>query len=335
MSKPFWTPLHVQVNRVLQRRGLLPSGQAVLVAVSGGQDSLCLIQLLLDLQPRWHWQLAIAHCNHRWRPDAEANAAYIQQLAQQWQIPYYQETAMQGLPSEAAAREWRYQQLGLIAQSSGYSVLVTGHTASDRAETLLFNLVRGSGADGLQALTWQRSLLAGVSLVRPLLEVTRQETAAFCGDRHLQIWEDSTNSDLHYARNRMRQEVLPYLRAHFNPQVDRTLAQTAELLQADVACLEAMAAQIHQEMQHPEQPCLNRVRLRQQPLALQRRVIRHFLRQRLSGNADFFHINKVVELLQAPNRSQSDPLPDGQIVVVQGDWICLQSGSRPPALNQD
>lgn len=331
-----WTPLHAQIHRTLKQRQLLAKRQNLLIAVSGGQDSLCLLRLLLDLQPKWNWTLAIAHCNHRWRFDADANADYVQEIAAFWQLPYHGVTASEVPPSEAAARQWRYQVFAELAEQYGYSQVVTGHTASDRAETLLYNLMRGSGTDGLQALSWQRPLTATVQLVRPLLEVTRAETADFCQRYQLKVWEDATNQDLKYARNRIRQELLPYLKTHFNPQVEATLAQTAELLRSDVEYLETVAAQLWQQVVRispasgPEaSPIadtmgLNRVILRAAPLALQRRVIRQFLKAGLPITPAFEHIEKLVDLLAAPNRSQSDPFPGGSIAQVDGEWIWLK-----------
>ena len=240
-----------------------------MVAVSGGQDSLCLAKLLLDLRSKWKWELAIAHLDHGWRPDSADNALYVEELGRQWQLPFYLRTAPshkqpaadkepyftnQDYPdpapepilpkTEALARQWRYQVLGDIAISFGYAYVVTAHTATDCAETLLFNLSRGSGADGLVALAWQRSLIEGVELVRPLLEVTREQTGEFCRWAEISVWEDATNRDLKYSRNRIRQELLPYLARHFNPQVVSHLAQTAELLRADVEYLEAAASKL-------------------------------------------------------------------------------------------
>ena len=320
----FWTSLHAHLHRVLKERQLLERGQRVLVAVSGGQDSLCLVKLLLDLQPKWGWQLAIAHCNHRWRADADANAEHVRQLAQTWQLPYYQQTAETVTTGEAAARAWRYGVLTAIAQQHQYAAIVTGHTASDRAETLLFNLVRGSGADGLQALVWSRPLTPTVQLVRPLLATTRTETGQFCQEGQLQIWDDTTNEELTYARNRIRQELLPYLQTHFNPQAEHALAQTAELLQADVAYLEAQAMALLQQVQHPDRSGLNRSLLKTAALALQRRVVRQFLQQALPGTPNFDQIEKLVSLVTAPNRSQTDPFPGGAIAYVEDTWIWLK-----------
>ncbi|MGK7903036.1 MAG: tRNA lysidine(34) synthetase TilS [Hormoscilla sp.] len=331
MAKQGWTELHAQLHRTLRTRQLLPKNSPILVAVSGGQDSLCLIKLLLDLQSKWGWSLAIAHCDHRWRGDSQANAQHVEKLAQTWGLPYYQQTATEALNSEAAARQWRYQALRAIATNSGQKYIVTGHTASDRAETLLYNLIRGSGADGLQALTWKRPLDPGIQLVRPLLESTRSQTGAFCHQFHIPIWEDSTNQELKYARNRIRRDLIPYLQQYINPKAEENLAKTAELLQAEVEYLEQTATQIRKEAQHPSQPGLNRRIVSAVPLALQRRVLRQFLTMALSGSPSFDQIEKIRSLISAPNRSNTDPFPGGAIARVEDPWIWIIPGHNPNA----
>lgn len=331
-----WTPLHAQLHRTLRQRQLLKKDQRLLVAVSGGQDSLCLIKLLLDLQPKWRWQLAIAHCDHRWRSDSQANAAHVECLARGWQLPFYCQSAGEVLSTEAQARQWRYQALAAIAEANDYCCLLTGHTASDRAETLLYNLIRGSGADGLQALTWQRPLSCSLQLIRPLLEVTRAETAQFCQNLRLPVWEDSTNQNLRYARNRIRQVVLPYLQAHFNPQVEQSLAQTAEILRAEVDYLENVATVLLQKAKLISGPSelplnqfgLNRSILQEAPLAIQRRVIRQFLHQILKTTPSFEQIDQVVSLIVAANRTRSEPFPGGVIAEVADPWILWTVGEN-------
>ena len=371
-----WTHLHAQLHRTLLHRQILPSHQRLLVAVSGGQDSLCLIKLLLDLQPKWGWNLGIAHCDHRWRPDSEASANHVEQLAKNWGISYYLETASDIPKTEAAARQWRYQALTEIAIAHNYPYIVTGHTASDRAETLLYNLIRGSGADGLSALTWTRPLLdfrlpildfrlgnsgenpnsqisadfrlenqdensqskipnlkSKIYLVRPLLEITRLQTGQFCQEQKLPIWEDSTNQDLQYTRNRIRSELLPYLETHFNPKAQQALAQTAELLRADVEYLELAASDLLQRAMSPiadnpqvnfQLPVkLNRRILREAPLALQRRSMRQLLQQILPSAPSFESVEKLTSLIVAPNRSQTDPFPGGAIGRVENPSIIL------------
>ncbi|GET37370.1 tRNA lysidine(34) synthetase TilS [Microseira wollei] len=332
LSRPTWTPIHAQLHRTLRQRQILPKNQQLLIAVSGGQDSLCLIKLLLDLQPKWQWHLGIAHCDHRWRPDSEANANHVEKIAKNWQLPFYKLSANQVLNGEAAARQWRYQALSEIAQSHNYPYIVTGHTQSDRAETLLYNLMRGSGADGLQSLTWVRPLTDNLKLVRPLLEITRAQTAQFCQDMQLPVWQDSTNQELKYARNRIRQELIPYLQQHFNPQVEPALAQTAELLRAEVEYLENAASALLQEAIEERRLgagettlCLNRSLLRKAHLALQRRVMRQFLQQTLQMAPSFEQVEKITALITAPNRSQTDPFLKGAFATVDGNWISIQN----------
>ncbi|MBD1924120.1 tRNA lysidine(34) synthetase TilS [Microcoleus sp. FACHB-831] len=318
-----WTPIHAKLQRSLKQRHLFERNQRLLVALSGGQDSLCLGKLLLDLQPKWGWQLAIAHCDHRWEYDTGI-AAHVEGVVQSWQLPFYLKTAIEVTQSEGAARQWRYKALSEIATEHGYECVVTAHTQSDRAETLLFNLMRGSGADGLQSLSWRRHLAEGIQLVRPLLEVSRAETLQFCQELQLPIWEDVYNQDLKYSRNRIRLELLPQLRTHFNPQVEQALAQTAELLRADVEYLEEQASLLRQEIMTDNQGLgLNRRVLGDAPLALQRRVVRQFLQQLLASAPSFEQIEKVTALITAPNKSRTDPFPGGAIAEVNGEWIIL------------
>ncbi|MBW4644741.1 MAG: tRNA lysidine(34) synthetase TilS [Goleter apudmare HA4340-LM2] len=344
-----WTPLHAKIHRTIRSRHLFERNQRLLVAVSGGQDSLCLIKILSDLQLKWGWDLGIAHCDHRWRADSQANAQHVENLAKTWDKNFYLEIAKEPVNSEASARNWRYQALSAIAQANHYQYIVTGHTKSDRAETLIYNLIRGTGADGLQALTWQRPLTTNITLVRPLLEIARKETGQFCQEFQLPVWEDSTNEDVKYVRNRIRQELVPYLQENFNPQVESALAQTAELLQAEVEYLEQVAEKLREEATDktwtstPLSPQgdevdeevryslssanlllrLNRRILQRAPLALQRRVMRQVLQQLLPDAPSFEHIEKLTALITAPNRSQTDPFPGGAIALVNGDWITI------------
>ncbi|PSB38455.1 tRNA lysidine(34) synthetase TilS [filamentous cyanobacterium Phorm 46] len=378
MAESFnWTQIHAQLHRTLLHRQILPSNQRLLVAVSGGQDSLCLIKILLDLQPKWGWNLAIAHCDHRWRSDSQASANHVENLAKNWGISYYLQTAFFIPKTEAAARQWRYQALTEIAIAHNSPYIVTGHTASDRAETLLYNLIRGSGADGLSALTWTRPLLdfrlpildfrlgnsgdnpnsqisadfrlenqdensqskiqnlkSKIYLVRPLLDITRSQTGQFCQEQKLQIWEDSTNQDFKYARNRIRSELVPYLETHFNPKAQQALAKTAELLRADIEYLELAANELLQRVILPigEGPQmnfqlpvkLNRPILREAPLALQRRAMRQLLQQILPSAPSFESVEKLTSLIIAPNRSQTDPFPGGAIARVENPSIILE-----------
>jgi len=178
-----------------------------------------------------------------------------------------------------------------------------------------------------------QNLKSKIYLVRPLLEITRSQTGQFCQEQKVPIWEDSTNQDLQYTRNRIRSELLPYLETHFNPKAQQALAQTAELLRADVEYLELAASDLLQRAMSPiadnpqvnfQLPVnLNRRILREAPLALQRRSMRQLLQQILPSAPSFESVEKLTSLIVAPNRSQTDPFPGGAIGRVENSSIIL------------
>ncbi|TVP65657.1 MAG: tRNA lysidine(34) synthetase TilS [Leptolyngbya sp. LCM1.Bin17] len=337
MAQGAWSDTHATVHRQIKGRSpshpsaaLIPPGAACLVAISGGQDSVCLLKLLVDLQPKWHWRLQAIHCDHRWRSDSAENAAFVANLCHRWSIPIQVVTAPDPLHSEAEARQWRYQVFETLAIAHQITHVATGHTTSDRAETLLYNLLRGSGSQGLQALAPQRPLSdqsPDIQVVRPILSLTRQQTMRFCQQFDLPVWADTTNQNLSYARNRIRLELMPYLQQHFNPQVETALAQTAELLMAEVALLDQLAQALYDQTVHAATDFsgwrIQRSPLQTAPLALQRRVLRQVLGQVVASEVSFSHGEKLVGLIHAPNRSQTDPFPGGWIARVDTDWIVL------------
>ncbi|MDX2256610.1 MAG: tRNA lysidine(34) synthetase TilS [Pseudanabaenaceae cyanobacterium bins.39] len=328
-SRQFTKLLKSYLNAVLRSQcDLLPPHSSVLIAVSGGQDSLCLAQLLQMQQQKYNWRLTIAHCDHRWRQDSAANAEHVAAIANEWGLDFCQRVADYAPANEAAARQWRYQMLVDMAQERQCDRVAVGHTRSDRVETCLYNLMRGSGADGLAAMAWRRSLTDGIDLVRPLLNVSRWETGAFCLENQIPVWEDSTNQDIRYQRNRIRLETIPYLQENFNPQLEVAIAQTAEILQEDVAYLENQARSFFQEnvtiLSQSSSPSLHRQLLQQQPLALQRRIVRQFLSKYLLHQVNFADIDKFLKLLTAQNRSQTSPFSGNWIAVIEDPWIRLR-----------
>jgi tRNA(Ile)-lysidine synthase len=318
-----WTPLHSKLHQSLIDRQLLPIGANILIAVSGGQDSLCLGQLLRDLQSRWQWQLAVAHCDHGWRQDIGI-ADRVAQVTAGWVLPFHCETTANLPETEAAAREWRYQALIKIAEKTGSTYIVTAHTQTDRAETFLYNLIRGAGADGLCAMSWRRQLTPAISLLRPLLEINRAETGDFCQEYQLPVWTDAYNHDLKYARNRIRQEIMPQLAASFNPQVESHLARTAELLRADVEHLESLARDWYRQAVDEQSVKLNRVVIQSIPLSLQRRVIRQFLTKALNKMPTFSQIENTLALINAPNGTRTSTFSNGLAAEVYGQSIFVR-----------
>ena len=326
-QKADWSLFHARLHQRIRKDGLLPKQANILIAVSGGQDSLCLAKIIYDLQYKWQWNIAIAHCDHNWLTDAGI-ADHVANIAKNWSIPFYLTTANNLPETEAAARQWRYQALIEIAQTNNFNYIITGHTKSDRAETFLYNLIRGAGSDGLSSLTWQRNLTDTIKLIRPILDFTRTETLEFCQQFNIPIWVDVANSNLKYARNRIRQELIPYLKTNFNPQVENSLVQTAELLKADTEYLEAQANQLLATVATPNHQQLNRLKLRQIPLSLQRRIIRIVLQKILAKQPNFEQIEAVRNLIDAPNKTRTSTLVKNTFAEVSKDYIVFTQVSK-------
>ena len=207
---------------------LLPKGSSLLLAVSGGQDSMALLALLQDLAPLHGWRLSLWHGDHRWHDGSSQIAAELSSWCQARQLPLQVDQAAPGqVPSEAKARQWRYERLDQQGRQAGADV-VTGHTASDRAETMLLQLARGSDLAGLAALPSVRPLSPeGPRLRRPLLHLHRKDTLQICRDLALPIWEDPSNQAPEFTRNRIRQEVLPVLE-ELHPGCSQRMSDLAE-----------------------------------------------------------------------------------------------------------
>lgn len=288
---PRWSPFHLRLHRLLlQRPALLPQGTPLLLAVSGGQDSMALTGLLLDLVRLHGWTLHLWHGDHGWREESAQQAAELTAWAQdqglsihvaRWN-PAVQNNgdAQRTQTSEAQAREWRYSCLAREAERLGTGRVVTGHTASDRAETLLLHLARGSHRRGLAGMPIERELAPGIQLVRPLLGFSRAETATICTELGLPIWDDSSNADPRFSRNRVRHEVMPVLEA-LHPGASRRLAATAERLEAEEGAateLITLALRGLQAQVSDGDAALRRQELVAQSSANQRRLLQHWCR---------------------------------------------------------
>lgn len=225
-----------KVRHFIELHGLLRPGERLLVGVSGGVDSVVLLEVLRQLG----YSLIVAHVNYKLRgADSDADEAFVRALCRQYRIPIRVarlnlKAKVRGGSIQAAARRVRYAFFARVAQREGIEAVAVGHHQDDQAETLLLNLLRGSGLEGLIGMAPVRPFEVGqkLRLVRPLLSVTRAEIESWARAKGLSWREDVSNTSLNYRRVLVRQVVLPLLRQHFGPNVAERLAHTAELLRA-------------------------------------------------------------------------------------------------------
>lgn len=330
-----WSPDHQRLHRHLLRRpDLLPEGAALLLAVSGGQDSMALTALLADLRRLHHWRLHLWHGDHGWRAESAIQCRELAVWAAGADLPLLSERADPAPASEAEARSWRYARLESSAAMLGCRHVVTGHTASDRAETMLLNLARGSHRLGLSSLRAQRALGRNdpalperPQLVRPLLPFCREDTARICRALGVPVWEDASNDDRRFRRNRMRAEVLPVLEA-LHPGACRRMAAQAERLEEEQNSREDLLDLALESLRAPgdaQARRLARRRLGRLCAANRRQLLEHWLRRQggpgLSG-ADLDRLSR--RLVPEAGPGQQD-LADGWQLVWDRSTLKLKN----------
>lgn len=256
----------------------LPAGATVIVALSGGADSLALAAAVAFEAPKLGLRAASLTVDHGLQHDsAEVASAAARVAADLGLDPLIVrvDVAGEGGP-EAAAREARYRVLRDAAADVGAAAVLLGHTLDDQAETVLLGLARGSGAASLQGMAPVREDEDGVRWVRPLLGVRRETTRAFCVASELTPWDDPHNRDDRYARVRVRDRVLPVLEDELGPGIAEALARTAEQLREDAEAFDEMIHEtIEDIVEHAEAGIsVSVAALAANPAALRNRIIR-------------------------------------------------------------
>ncbi len=234
------------------------TGRAILVAFSGGPDSLALLHAL-HMVCRSEMPVLAAHLNHRLRSqESDGDQAFVEEFCRRHAMELHVEAQdvrrvaeETGANLEATARRLRYEWLAQVARKTGAGWTATGHTADDQAETLLHHLIRGTGLRGLRGIAPRRPLAPGIDLIRPLLRVARHEVLDFLQAERLSARQDASNLELSLTRNRIRHELLPVLRDRFNPEIVAGLGRLAEQADALFRDEEAAALKLLEEAERP------------------------------------------------------------------------------------
>jgi tRNA(Ile)-lysidine synthase len=332
--------LELKVLAYMRENKLVSPGERLVVAVSGGPDSVCLLHILAGLRKELDIELHIAHLNHQLRGnESAADAKYVTGLAKRLAIPAtiasrdvksYQK--QHRLSLEEAAREVRYNFLAGVAGEVGAMRAAIGHTTDDHIETMLMHLIRGSGIKGLRGLLpisrWKSSGNK-LTIIRPLLELSRQETTAYCRQHNLKPRTDTSNLSMEPLRNRIRHQLLPELRK-YNPQIAQALLRLARTAADDLDFIETEARRLSNDIISAEK---NSVVLKKKgflalPPALQRQLLRNSIESLLGNLKDFeaSHIEDIIEALDKP-AGKIIGLPFGLNFTIEYDRYVLSPDS--------
>ncbi len=304
---------------------LLTSGEPLLVGVSGGADSVALLDALVQSGFRPH----VCHLNHQLRgADSGADAEFVAQLAKRYDLPATIKSrdvaafaGEQKLSLEDAARRARHEFFSVVAQRTGIHKLALAHTADDQVETFLLRLLRGAGVPGLVGI-WPERQIGSLRVIRPLLGIRRAEVLHYLDERKLSHCEDVSNADTRFTRNRIRHDLLPLLERDFNPAIRDVLARTAEILRdEDFYMLRHVAQTFY--LRTCSNDSVNVTTLVNLPIAVQRRLLRFWLggEDELGARFSFDHIEAVRALALNDSPSAQLDLPDDLVVYREYEWL--------------
>ncbi|ORU00451.1 tRNA(Ile)-lysidine synthetase [Anaerovibrio sp. JC8] len=282
-------------------------GQTVIVACSGGPDSLALLDLLWGLRDKLAIKVVAAHYEHGIRGQASMDdEAFVRDYCQNKGIPFYAESGNipqlsreSGESLETCARRMRYAFLQQLAEGLNNALIATAHHADDQAETVLMHFLRGTGMKGLTGMLPKRD-----NLIRPLLGFTKAELVEYCRQQGLSPRLDATNQEPDCTRNKLRLQLLPLLQSEYNPNISQSLCQLAELTAPEEELLDSLCRQAADRLISQDTGKGNTLKcpvgdFLQEPLAIQRRLIQYMVGQLRPGKAfGFQHVEAVLELIK-------------------------------------
>ncbi|GAW92227.1 tRNA lysidine(34) synthetase TilS [Calderihabitans maritimus] len=288
----------------------------IVVGVSGGPDSMALLHVLLLLQREYRLKLYAAHLNHMFRgEEAKEDARFVETIGKKWGVPVWVEeydvpslVASSGMSAQEAARQVRYEFLYNVAARVNARIIAVGHHADDQAETVLMNLLRGGGLEGLSGMSPKRG-----KIIRPLFEVSRREIEQYCQEHNIPFRQDPSNKKTIYLRNKIRLQLIPLLK-EFNPQITQALFRMADVLREENDLIDQAVDEIWSrvvEKESSEEVIFSLAEFSKLHRALKRRIVRKAY-DRLTGTKTglaYDHVESVLKLAERGHVGEKLKLP--------------------------
>ena len=325
-----------KIIRTIEDNSLITKGDKVVVAVSGGPDSVCLLHILLALKNRYELQLYVAHFNHNFRGlEAQKDAQYVADLCEELEVMCFVKSENvavyakeNNLSDEEAGRIKRYEFFREVKKKTSANKIAVGHNFNDQAETVLMRLLRGAGLQGLSAIHYKRG-----DVIRPLLDVEREDIEDYCVVNELNPKTDITNLKPVYHRNKIRLELIPYLKENYNPNLLEALVRTAKILKADSDYLDSQAYDIFKlicSMDSNEKISIPIPSIDIMHVAMKTRLFR-LASERLVGKREVFsytHIQSILALVSKKNTGKRLQLPMGITALINYDKLIFTTSSE-------
>lgn len=232
--------LEEKVLNLIKRDNLIEPNDKVVIGVSGGPDSITLFHILNKISKNLNFEIVVAHINHGIREEATEDEQYVENWCKKFDVPFFalhvnvEKMAMeQKIGTEEMGRKVRYEFFEKIAQETNSNKIAIAHNKNDNCETIIMNIMRGSGSKGLCGINSKQG-----KYIRPLIEISREEIEEYCENENLEPRIDKTNFENIYTRNKIRNIVIPYVKKEFNPNIIETLSRLSEIMQEQESYIE-------------------------------------------------------------------------------------------------
>ena len=293
-----------KVINTIKRYNLIQSGDKVVLGVSGGPDSISMLNILNEIKEEWQFEIYVAHINHMIRKEANDDEKYVQQYCEKNNIQCFvkrvnvQEIAnIQKIGTEEAGRNIRYEFFEEVLQKVGANKIAIAHNKNDKIETIVMNLLRGSGLSGLKGIEPIREQ----RIIRPLIECERQEIEQYCEQYKLEPRIDKTNFENDYTRNKIRNIVIPYIKNEFNPNIIETMDRLSQVATEESNYIELQVEKIYQKLlieRSQKQIILKLKEFNQQEKVIKNRLILLVVRELMGSTQriEKVHIEDIIKL---------------------------------------
>lgn len=295
--------LKEEVLKTIETYNLIEKNDKIVIGVSGGPDSICLLHVLYGLKEKLGIEIVVAHVNHMLRDVADLETEYVQSFCKKLGIECYVKKAdileiskTQKKGTEEVGRQVRYDFFDEVAKKTNSNKIATAHNSNDRAETVILNILRGSGLSGLKGIEPIRDN----KYIRPLINTDRQDIENYCNDNKLEPKYDKTNNENIYTRNKVRNTVIPYIKKEFNPNIIKTINRLSSLATEENEYLQAITKQEFENLliEKTENIILDLHKFNSLNLVIKRRLILYTINEVLhtTNGIEKVNIDDIIKL---------------------------------------
>lgn len=295
--------LQEEVLQTIKKYNLIENGDKIVIGVSGGPDSMCLLHILYSLKEKLNIEIYVAHINHMIRSAADSETEFVKNYCEKLGIECFIKkmdilkfSKEQKIGTEEAGRKVRYDFFEEILNKTNSNKIATAHNCNDKVETIILNVLRGSGLSGLKGIEPNRDK----KYIRPLIETDRQKIEEYCIENNLQPKYDESNKENVYQRNKVRNEIIPYIQKEFNSNIVETINRLSEVAIEEDIYLKKITKNAYEDISDKNENSiiLNLKKFNQLELVIKRRVILYTINEVLhtTNNIEKVNIDDIIKM---------------------------------------